>query len=198
MQDDVYPWLRHVLEIIGFEDYPACVFLKSHTDPCVEWQLGAEMIRACVVSGLVKLFPSADKHGCPSDEDVLDRLVREDPEQRESPDSEVGNVWRVTYLVGTARCQSLLARHGFLDCRTALIIAEDADQRTASTALGSSGEMPLGANLQARARRLRASAEQSTEMERAVVPQVRQKAFTAELDSLFSSHRVLQYSGEQP
>lgn len=198
MQDDVYPWLRHVLEIIGFEDYPACVFLKSHKDPCVEWQLGAEMIRACVVSGLVKLFPSADKHGCPSDEEVLDRLVREDPEQRESPDSEVGNVWWVTYLAGTAGCHGLLARHGFLDCRTALILAEDAEQRAASAELGSCDETPLRGSLQAQAGRLRALAEQSTGVECAEVPEVRQKAFIAELDSLFRSHRLLQYRVELP
>lgn len=196
-QGDVYLWLLEMLRFVGFDDCQASFFLMSLKDPHLEWQLGVEMIHACVATGLVKLIPSGGEDGCPTDEEVLQQLSRQCPEERESPGTAVANAWIGTYLFGTETCRVLLARHGFLDRMRALVLAEVVAQGVASEEVQSSDAKSVAECSQAGVDRLRLLAEQSAQLERATALELRQKAFVAELDSLFKSHEVLQYRTRQ-
>lgn len=190
-RDDVYLWLLDRLRIVALEDAQVCMFLMSLKDKYLEWQLGAEMVSACVGAGLIKLFPSADAGGCPNDETVLRRLFISDPEQTFSAHTKEANIWGCTYVIGTQECQALLARHGFLECKMALILARVIDERLASGEVCSPDGAPIIDISPERAARLRALAEQSSQMEREVPLEVRRQAFVAELTELFQVHAAL-------
>lgn len=191
-RDAVYFWLLDSLRIVALEDAQVCIFLMSLKEKYLEWQLGAEMVAACVGAGLIKLLSSADEGGCPNDETVLRRLFVSDPEQIFSADAREANVWGCTYAIGTKECQGLLARHGFLECKTALILARVIDERLASGEERSPDGAPIIEISPERAARLRALAEQSSQVERETPVEVRLQAFVAELNAVLEAHSVVQ------
>lgn len=191
-RDDVCSWLLDVLRAVALEDHQACFFLMNLKDKRLEWQLGTEIVRACVAAGLIKLFPSGDEGGCPAEEEVLQQLSTSDPEQLYAADADEANIWVCTYLMGTRQCQSLLARHGFLDCKMALILAEGIDRRLASGVFHSSHGASILDMSPDGAARLRALAEQSSQIERIATLEVRRQAFVAELNGVVQMHLVLQ------
>ncbi len=191
-RDAVYFWLLDTLRSVALEDAQVCIFLMSLKDKYREWQLGADMVSACVGTGLIKLFPSADEGGCPNDETVLRRLFVSDPEQIFPADAREANIWGCTYVIGTKECQGLLARHGFLECKTALILARVIDERLASGEVRSSDGAPIIDISPERAARLRALAEQSSKVEREAPLEVRRQAFVAELNAVLEAHSVVQ------
>ena len=187
-REDVCSWLLGVLRAVALEDRQACFFPMNLKDKRLEWQLGTEMVRACVAAGLIKLFPSGDECGCPAEEEVLQQRSTSDPEQLYSADADEANTWVCAYPMATRQCQSLLARHGFLDCKVALILAEGIDRRLASGVLGSSHGASILDVSPERSARLRALAEQSSQMEL----EVRRQASVAELNEVVQMHLILQ------